>query len=393
MANQGPVKASDAGKKATQVNKTTNDSANNQAAANTTQGTKTILDKIDEKHKKFLEGRKWSQYKALDFSNVSLYPQTKDDKLIAIDTKTDPRALRRFHQMIIYNETDNIMIASNLPERIQYTIGSKWEQPLAGFGSGLTNLILQASSVFLKNAGMDAPESGINRATSLKIWGGSEPISLNLTIPVLDDNANGSGANLVEALEKLSEFVLPKRAGNSFYTPPPNPANLHIKFKNSYLSGKGDNNFTEVNVNKHYGRILVQLGGILLLDHCIIESVSVTYTDTKTMIYHNYSKEKNRYNSNSTNSGYLHPMLAEVTIKITTSEGATVESYQAALWGNENKDAQYTYTIGDSAQDRIKEQNSQQESGNTTPNPDDKNTQQAVTTEMQNISNNGTPVS
>lgn len=282
-----------------------------------------------------------NKHKALDFSNVNLYPT--DGNSYSETTVGSDYDMRRFHQMVIY--TSDMMITSNLPERVQYSLNSVWQEPLA-FNNALTNLLFQAQSGIKTNkrgkrgliSGID---SGINRAGTVRIWGGTQPLSMQVTIPVLDDNMKASGANLVEALEQLGKLCLPNLNGDSgWYTPPPNPLSLSVVFNKTFAtkeeSDKGAKETLYIG-GKNQTRIMIQLGGILLIDRCVIESVSVDYPDTKTMILHDYSKDSNGPADKSTGERYLHPLLANVTIKFSTVEAMTSDRYSAMLWAKEQK--------------------------------------------------------
>ena len=290
-------------------------------------------------------------HKSLDFSNVGIN-----------EDSTGEGALKRFHQMTIYIKNPRLLshggfiststrtatITSNLPEKISYNFGSKWETPL-NFTNATTNLLMQLGGELLNE---NLP-SGINRVTTLKVWGGSQPLSLELTIPVIDDIANGEAlssnsdgryTNLVEALEFLGSLCLPTYSGGNkygFYTPPPSPLNVNFIYDRYVSNGKDSKPTLETQqpftlATGGYGRIMVQLGGVLLIDNCLIESVSVNYPNTKAMIKHTYA------NGISTpafyGNSYLHPLLATVTLKISTVEALTAETYSKMLWAKPQKD-------------------------------------------------------
>ena len=287
---------------------------------------------INQQHFKYLNNP--HTHKALDFSNVNIYGENNNGNYSA----GDEYDMRRFHQMVIYTGMgpNSTIITSNLPERIQYSLNSVWQEPLS-FNSALTNLFFQAQSSLTGNQ----IKSGINRAGTIRIWGGTQPLSMSVTIPVLDDNENASGANLVEALDELGKLCLPGYVadGYGFYMPPPNPLSLKVKYSSAWLdsnkekeTGKPDTK--EVKISSNWKRIMIQLGGVLLIDSCVIESISVDYPDTKTMVQHDYSNEELRKKLGDSSSGYrfLHPLLANVTIKFSTVEAVTHNRYNAMLW-------------------------------------------------------------
>ena len=73
---------------------------------------------------------------------------------------------------------------------------------------------------------------------------------------------------------------------------------------------------------------MVQLGGIMLIDRCIITGVDVNYPNTKTLIKHNYRS----YLTGASEQTYLAPLLAEVTIHVETIEAMTAHTYSNMLW-------------------------------------------------------------
>lgn len=259
-------------------------------------------------------------YKSFDLSNVN------------IDGSKN-KALRQFHQTRLYIQdfehmyshgnpikAKTFLLSANLPDTIGYKISSSWESPFGNAGNNaLTNLLMQMGSGFLNKFDAtkgvsDHIKSGINRATTFKIWGGTDPLELVLKIPVVDDRTQQSSTaiNFTEALEFLGCLVLPQKSGKlGFYQPPPSPMNLSIQ----YTSDKS------LTISPTHARILLQLGGILIVDKCVIKSVDVNYPNTKTMV---------RQQTGS--SYYLSPLLAELTITISTIEAMTAGTFGKMLW-------------------------------------------------------------
>ena len=197
------------------------------------------------------------------------------------------------------------------------------------------------------------PDSLINRLHTLLIWNKTDPLSMQLTIPVLDDSYdgnNGISSNLAEALEILGALCLPSYTPNNslgFYTPPPTPYHLTVKYavqdktQNSDKTIKGSTNFGKSNTEKsnpdnenaylfgaNHARIMIQLGGMLLIDNCVITQMDVKYKNTKSQIRHSYTAKQN----NGKRFSYLTPQLAEVTLSITTLEALTTQTYSKMLW-------------------------------------------------------------
>jgi len=277
-----------------------------------------------------------NMHKSLDFSNVGIPEGTYGGAITGSE-----KHLRQYHQTRIFvngfggmlthgagTGATTHLISANLPQNITYTLSSKWDAPLAGFGNAKMNALMQVLSGSGVGKALGAQgklDSGIHRATTMKIWGGTEPLSLSLRIPVIDDHYNTNGSeggistNLSEALEFLSCLCLPSYSGDlGFYVPPPSPLNFTLKAFGKKLT---------LNMSR-YGRIMVQLGGVLLIDNCIINKISVTYPKTETLIKHKYMSNL----TGASNQTYLAPLLAEVTIDITTIEGMTAGTYSKMLW-------------------------------------------------------------
>ena len=283
-------------------------------------------------------------HKSLDFSDVGV-PTTESNS-------ATNKYLRQFHQTRIFvqgfgnmnahgksdinNKEQTYLITANLPESLSYKIGSSWSAPLsAGSDTGLANALMQfvGSKVDSRAQPLLQPgdlSSGVNRLATMKVWTGSEPLSLNLSIPVIDDGhgpsqeQTGVNTNFVEALEFLGSLCLPKKSGRlGFYVPPPSPVNLNLQY--------GKSEAQSWNFQSTYGRIMVQLGGMLLVDHCIITGLNVRYPDTKTMIRHYYDP-KSMGQVGGTGTDYLAPLLAVLEIQVTTVEAMTADYYSNMLW-------------------------------------------------------------
>jgi len=288
-----------------------------------------------------------SYHKSLDFSNVGM--------------PTDPASgvafLRQFHQTRLYimdyggilshsdnvgnlknNITSTYLISSNLPERFSYSIGSKWSQPFHDFAPAQMNAFFQlgggqlfsqaGNALGLGNIG-DNIQSTSARISTLQVWNGTEPLRLTLEIPVIDDghpnessSSVGLRTNLVEALEFLGSLCLPKSVDSAFgfYQPPPSPYQFSYTWNGSTSTYSGN-----------HARIMLQLGGMLLVDNVIIEGISVSYPNTKAQIRHWYQNKTNP-GVNVGASTYLTPLLATITIKILTSEALTANTYSNMLW-------------------------------------------------------------
>lgn len=274
------------------------------------------------------------KFKALDFSDAAIYG--KGDAVGK--GSTEDEKFRQFHQMRIFiqsgqtikhgaNDSEQTMIVCNLPEKIQYSLDSKWGSPIKFGDEGIFNLLMQVGSERLN---LNAP-SGTLRASTLRIWQNTQPLTLDLQIPVIDDDKDASGTNLVEALEILGSLVLPRKNDGFFYTPPPSPLNVNIDYTSLDPRKKSEARKLKLST-QNYARIMVQLGGILLIDNCVIEKVSVEYPNTKAQIMHDYRGKKGPNYVGTTGQRYLHPLLAIVNIRISTLEALTANTYSKMLW-------------------------------------------------------------
>jgi len=346
-------------------------------------------------------------HKSLDFSNVGHYAEGEKETGKSLNEKAI--AFRQFHQTRIYvsgfdgmnrhtvpGENQTYVISANLPELVNYRIGSEWNAPLQGMGSSLGSALLglaksgllQADNSLVKNIGSYMPDSMFNRAQTIQLWNGSKPLTMSITIPVIDDGSYGKitqigrNTNFSEALEFLGSLCLPRyikegEGGETdsgvqrwgFYKPPPSPLKISLKGygyieKEGEVLGIKETNYTrknyakqqteviggyssaitakksdvgKLNTNKKvegnftqtYGRIMIQLGGMLLIDNCIITGIDVRYTNTKSLIRHHYDAEQNH----NTELDYLTPIIAELTINFSTVEAITSNIYSKMLWG------------------------------------------------------------
>ena len=292
-----------------------------------------LFTSIDSKNS--AEGEK-GKFRSLDFSNVGI----KND-------------MRRWHQTIIYIQdvdtltyngdsvsTKNYVITANLPESFNYTIGSEYESPIQ-FGSSVGNLAAQAVT---EGAG-----SGVLKAGTIKIWKGSKPMSFTLDIPVLDDgwsaaNQNGKATDLMESLEILSCLCLPRYAEKQgeyselaeflsafSYQPPPNPIAATISYKDD------DGNSQTLKVAGGTGKIMCQVGGMLLVDNCILESIDVSYPNTKAMLKHTYSQSTEIASGIAGNVEYLTPIIANLKLKFFVPVALSAEDYRNMIWLHRQK--------------------------------------------------------
>ena len=276
-------------------------------------------------------------HKALDFSNIGIPNGTINGA-----DAGNAKFLRQFHQTRIFIQARNnfamhhhterqnynttYLISANLPQKVSYGIESQWEKPLGALSTQFNALMQLGTSIAADQGWLKQGVSGVNKATTFYIWSGSKNFNMQLDIPVIDDNygthrVGDIATNLTEALEFLGSLVLPSYAnGAGFYLPPPSPLGGTITLSK-------DTKFT-IN-NPTHCRIMVQLGGILLIDNCIVTSVRVEYPNTKTQILHYYPSG---IEPGSSGRAYLAPLLATVHINLMTIDSLTAQTYSKMLW-------------------------------------------------------------
>lgn len=278
----------------------------------------------------------YGYHRSFDFSNInvnsSYYKQFHQTKIYVKDFQG-----MTLHGSEVGGENSTYLISANLPDSFNYAIGSEWATPLSDIFKGVGNLIMQVGSDALKQSKWGLTQkiganirSGINRAAHFLIWNGSKPLEIQLKIPVLDDNtyqnqAGGVRTNLKEALEFLGCLCLPKKSGDlGFYEPAPSPLNINIMYKSG---DKPDN----VSFSPNKARIMVKIGGMLFIDNCIVKNVSVSYPNTKALMRRD--------------DGTLSPLLAEVTISISTIEPMMSTTYTKMLWLKDQDEGQFNLDI------------------------------------------------
>lgn len=262
--------------------------------------------------------------------------------------------MKRWHQLTLYISAPggrkyqgnksfiNYTICSNLPESFGYSVGSDYENPLGGIlgGSGLVNLAMQ-----LATGG-----SGAMKLATVKVWKSSKPMSFSLKIPVVDDGwstqQNGAYTNFMEALEVLGTMCLPtygtngkgglkEKLGSFSYKPPPNPVSGNISWT---WNGTPHN----LPLSTTSGKIMVQLGGMLLVDNCILKNIKVDYPNTKAMIKHQYlSNTYVTQNSGKKVFEYLTPIIANLTLDFEVPYALVSQDFSKMLWLNSNQTGNY----------------------------------------------------
>lgn len=238
---------------------------------------------------------------------------------------------RKYHLLSIYfngqssPRIPSFVLQAQLPQQIGYTISSTYTEPLSFASSSIANMAAQ----MFGRGGQYFPSASA-RVSTLKMWEKSTPITLDLEIPLLDDGISGDGTNYMECIDLLSRLVLPQYDGDEsklgMYTPPPSPLALDLKYSKSQDS---------LRLSSERTRLMLQLGGMFLMDHCILESMTITYPNTKAQIRHDYSSIQNGTFRNN----FLLPIMATLKIKISSVEGMTYDTFAKMIGLHAQKDA------------------------------------------------------
>ncbi len=290
-------------------------------------------------------------------------------------------ALKQFHALTFYfrNSLDakkGAIITSSLPESFTYSIGGVYNNPIQLGGSDFAKAVTAAFTSNTKGLSFNAD-------TSL-IWQSPKRMEIIFKIPIFDDSGSGTNINYQEAIELFSEAILPQVGEDGLYRSIPGPNIIRaLRYRATNESGgvatiaaqkiddaviRGqfvrdkDNNIigkTKLSqlINSEgqlWDRISVQVGGLLLLDWCVIKDLKVTFPNTKAQVLHDFrSKSKKRDSegnliSNKARSGntsledgtrfkaHLQPIQAELEVTVSTVMGMTRATFRDMLYQNES---------------------------------------------------------
>jgi len=271
--------------------------------------------------------------------------------------------LKQFHALTFYfrntRTNQKAIITSMLPESLTYSIGGVYGNPINLSGGDTVNAISQAFT-----GGNVSFQMAVN--TSL-IWQKPKTMEIVFRIPIFDDSNDGTNINYQEAIDLFGEAILPNVARNGTYESVPGPsvvtalnykATSGKKQKLSSTMATTMNNgeeFSKQNLKGEstlWDRISVQVGGLLLLDWCVIKDLKVTFPNTKAMVLHDFRKTKNK-NTNeidSTNKSlkqgnnyrvHLQPLQAELEVTVATVMGVTRATFKDMLYQVESKKVGY----------------------------------------------------
>lgn len=280
--------------------------------------------------------------------------------------------MKQFHALTFYfrNSRDSskgAIITSTLPESFTYSIGGVYSNPIALGGGDFANAIVSAFTANTKGL-------SFNVDTSL-IWQSPKRMDIVFKIPVFDDSGSGTNINYQEAIELFSEAILPQVGQDGLYSSIPGPniikaltyrATNESGGKATYASGfvndavessqwKRDENGKKTNektklaqlINSEdqlWDRICVQVGGLLLLDWCIIKDLKVTFPNTKAQVLHDF-RQRNASTKKAINTSlengtrfkaHLQPIQAELEVTVSTVMGMTRATFRDMLYQNES---------------------------------------------------------
>lgn len=257
--------------------------------------------------------------------------------------------LKQFHALTFYfrNTKNKVgrIITSMLPESFTYSIGGNYGNPVTLMGEQLINAVAQEFS------------NG-NVSTSFcidtsQVWQSPKRMDIVFRIPVLDDSATGSNVNYQEAIDLFGEAILPEIARNGTYESTPGPGiinSLEYRARHGKAVG-GDSLITRKlkekkdkvkdtikskigGEEKKWDRVSVQVGGLLLLDWCVIKDLKVTFPNTKAMVLHNFigTTKDTDYQYRA----HLEPIQAELEVTVSTVMGMTRATFKDMLYQQES---------------------------------------------------------
>ena len=283
--------------------------------------------------------------------------------------------LKQFHALTFYfrdsnKPTNGAIITSMLPETFTYSIGGNYTSPISLSGGELSNTIANLLTEGSKSLAFSADTS--------VIWQSPKRMEIVFKIPVFDDSGTGTHRNYQEAIELFSEAILPEVGEDGLYNSIPGP-NLFRVLAHRATEGsktKAAATFSEMasrtkgQAIKHlYGRagiwdrICVQIGGMLLLDWCVIKDLKVTFPNTKAQVLHDFRKRGTMGvfsvddtmclmtdnapdpSNVSLHGGYnykvhLQPIQAELEVTVSTVMGITRATFKDMLFQNTSRKAE-----------------------------------------------------
>jgi len=263
--------------------------------------------------------------------------------------------LKQFHALTFYfrntKQQNGAIITSMLPESFTYAIGGVYNNPIKLIGNDIVNVIAQ-------NFTNGNASTSFNLDTAL-VWQSPKRMDLVFKIPVFDDSASGSNINYQEAIDLFGEAILPEIAKNGTYESIPGPnisTTIRYRARNGKaitMSGWGQK-ITDVTSKgfqtvfngqeREWDRISVQVGGLLLLDWCVIKDLKVTFPNTKAMVLHDFRGTHSAQIDDTGRETYqvhLQPIQAELEVTVSTVMGITRATFKDMLYQTESTSKGY----------------------------------------------------
>ena len=248
-------------------------------------------------------------------------------------------------------QNEGAILTMALPNKIKYSFGGKWQSQFSGLGGSGESFIGGMAAALSGGA-----FNGTFDISTASAWVGGQELSMILSFPVFDDVGDGSGVNYQEALALLGEATLPSINEYGAYHMLPGPTiwqtmekggNIAAQKVSDYIRGSWMDtafeyvkNAAGLKVNP-WQRITLQLGGLLLIDWCIIKRVSVEFPNTKHQVLHSWENIQD-----DPRKMHLQPLLANIEVEISTVQNLTVDNFKNMLQLSE----------GDKAKDWTKQQ-------------------------------------
>ena len=221
-----------------------------------------------------IEGAKsWIDYGNKNFSGRTYYLD-----LLRKYNKNSP--MKQFHAVtiVLRGPQDQAVIAAALPEKLQYTIGSKWNVPFKS-----TNASTSFRSLIQEMTGNQYSLKWVYG--NCLVWEDAEPLVMKLKIPGFDDGLDQTQVNYQDVMKLLGEAVLPEIGKSGQFSSLPGPSMMSVLDNTENIAGTGTADKVEkafkefkdsYSHQSKWPRITVQIGGLLLIDYCIIKNVSIT---------------------------------------------------------------------------------------------------------------------
>lgn len=272
------------------------------------------------------------------------------------DQEMSNSPLKRFHQVTIcgnyqiptegnenaliggYTNAEDCIITAQLPNSFRYNISGNWSEPFKS--------VLDFSKFGANNGVTSMATNGQNSLmfglATMSVWESPNPLEIQLTLSCIDDIGTGTQQNTLEAIDILSRWALPYQINKwGMYSGMPGPQvppiTLHYnKYdeKGNLVQKNGDTAELTVANKKDSTRLTVMIGGMLLMDYCILKSIDVNYVNTKAQYLHDY-----KYSSfgNNIDAGIrLLPVRCDITLTFKTIMGLTQTNFKNMLALREN---------------------------------------------------------